>query len=166
VIAVCGELMFRNRPRRGDAMLPTTTLDQQAARFWTMQLTPTPECIALVRRQVGRALAGWGYGQDDIDRALLICSELATNAVQHGRRAGHLLEVRVTAEGTNCLVEVSDPTPQPPRPVKAGTDDEHGRGLQLVAALAEETGHRPQSPLGKTVWARLLLGEPKEETNA
>ncbi|WP_369260149.1 ATP-binding protein [Streptomyces sp. R35] len=143
-----------------------TTPNQQAARLWTMQFTSTPRCIALVRRQVGRALAGWGYGQDDIDRALLICSELATNAVQHGHRAGHLFEVRVTAQRADCLVEVSDPTPRQPRPVTAGTDDERGRGLHLVAALAEETGHRPRSPLGKTVWARLLLGEPKEETHA
>jgi anti-sigma regulatory factor (Ser/Thr protein kinase) len=115
---------------------------------------------------VGQALDSWGYGQDDIDQVLLVCSELATNAVQHGHRAGHLFEVRLVAEGTDCLVEVSDPTPRPPHPVTAGRDDEHGRGLQLVAALAEETGHRPRSPLGKTVWARLLLAEPKEESRA
>ncbi|MEV0114127.1 ATP-binding protein [Streptomyces sp. NPDC050844] len=149
-------------------MLPMTRPDQQATRLWKMQFTSTPKCIALVRRQVGKALADWGYGQDDIDRTLLVCSELATNAVQHGHRAGHLFEVQVAAERTDCLVEVSDPAPRPPRPVTAGADDEHGRGLQLVAALAEETGHRPRSPIGKTVWARLLLAEPMEmeETDA
>ncbi|MFE5029237.1 ATP-binding protein [Streptomyces sp. NPDC056656] len=143
-----------------------TTPDQQATRRWMMQFTSTPKCVALVRRQVGKALADWGYGQDDIDRMLLVCSELATNAVQHGHRAGHLFEVQVTAERAGCLVEVSDPAPRPPHPVTAGADDEHGRGLQLVATLAEETGHRPRNPIGKTVWARLLLTEPKEETDA
>ena len=91
-----------------------------------------------------------------------------TTPDQHGHRAGHLFEVQVTVERADCLVEVSDPTPRPPRPVTAGADDEHGRGLQLIAALAEETGHRPRNPIGKTVWARLLLTEPKEkeETDA
>lgn len=147
-------------------MLPMTTPDQQAARLWKMQFNSTPKSVALVRRQVGNTLAGWGYGPDDIDCALLVCSELATNAVQHGHRAGHLFEVQVTAEGAVCVVEVSDPTPRPPRSVTAGADDEHGRGLQLIAALAEEIGHRPRNPIGKTVWARLLLTEPKDETDA
>jgi anti-sigma regulatory factor (Ser/Thr protein kinase) len=148
-------------------MLPMTTYDQQAAaRRWKMQFTSSPKCVSLVRKQVSKALAGWGYGQDDIDRALIVCSELATNAVEHGHSPGRLFEVRVTAEGTTCLVEVSDASPRLPHPVIAGTYDEHGRGLQLVAAIAEETGHRPRDPLGKTVWARLLLDAPKEETDA
>ncbi len=147
-------------------MLPMTTPDQQATRLWKMQFTSTLKCVPLARRQAGKALAGWGYGQDDIDRTLLVCSELATNAVQHGHRAGHLFEVRITAGRTDCLVEVSDSTPHPPRLFTAGADDEHGRGLQLVAALAEKTGHHLRNPIGKTIWARLLLTDPKEETNA
>ncbi|MBA2949585.1 ATP-binding protein [Streptomyces himalayensis] len=138
-------------------MLPTTTPDQQAAQQWKMQFTSTPKCVALVRSQVGKALKTWGYVQDDIDRVVLVSSELATNAVQHGHRAGHLFEVRLTAEDTCCLIEVSDASTRRPDPVTAGPDDEHGRGLQLVAALADETGHHPRSPLGKTVWARFLL---------
>ncbi|MBD0737871.1 hypothetical protein BGM09_31795 [Streptomyces sp. CBMA29] len=41
---------------------------------------------------------------------------------------------------------------------EAGIDDERGRGLALVAALAKETGHHLRVPVGKTVWARLELG--------
>ncbi|WP_229919452.1 ATP-binding protein [Streptomyces minutiscleroticus] len=130
-----------------------------------MQFVSSPRHIALVRHQTGRALADWGYSRDDIDRALLVCSELATNAVQHGHRAGHLFEVRITATKGDCLVEVSDPVSRPPRPFMADTNDEHGRGLQLVAALAKETGHRPRSPWGKTVWARLALTEPRTTGN-
>lgn len=128
-----------------------------------MQFTSSPKSVSLVRKQVTKALASWGYGTDDIDRTLLICSELATNAVRHGHRPGHLFEVRVATTGTACLVEVSDPEPRAPRAVSAGVDEEHGRGLHLVAALAEATGHRPRRPVGKTVWARLLLNAPKED---
>ncbi|MGP9021179.1 ATP-binding protein [Streptomyces sp. BR1] len=147
-------------------MLPMTAHDQSITEQWQMQFTSSPKCVSLVRQQVGKILESWGYDVDDVDRMLLVCSELATNAVQHGRRPGHLFEVRVTAEGATCLVEVSDASPLPPRPVSAGSDNEHGRGLQLVAALAEEIGHRPRHPLGKTVWARLLLDAPKEEADA
>lgn len=87
---------------------------------------------------------------------VLVCGELATNAVQHGHKRGHLLEVRLTHEDTSCLVEVSDAASgRLPCRTRATEDDEHGRGLQLVAALAKETGHRPRDPIGKTVWARL-----------
>lgn len=147
-------------------MLPTTAHDQPIAEQWQMRFTSNPKCVSLVRKQVGKALENWGYAVDDVDRVLLVCSELATNAVQHGHSPGPLFEVRVTAAGSTCLVEVSDASPLPPRPVTAGSDDEHGRGLQLVAALAEETSHHPRHPLGKTVWARLLLDPPKERPDA
>uniref|UniRef100_A0AAU2V252 ATP-binding protein n=1 Tax=Streptomyces sp. NBC_00003 TaxID=2903608 RepID=A0AAU2V252_9ACTN len=143
-----------------------TAHDQPIAEQWQMQFTSNAKCVALVRKQVGKALKSWGYGTDSIDRTLLVCSELATNAVQHGHRPGYLFEVRMITAGTTCLVEVSDTSPVPPRPLSAGVDDEHGRGLQLVAALAEETGHHSRHPLGKTVWARLLLDAPKEEPDA
>lgn len=144
-------------------MLPMTTHDQQTTEQWQMQFTSSPKSVSLVRKQAAKALASWGYGTDDIDRTLLICSELATNAVQHGHRSGHLFEVRVATTGTTCLVEVSDPEPRPPSAVSAGVEEEHGRGLRLVAALAEATGHRPRRPVGKTVWASLLLDAPKED---
>ncbi|MGW0737990.1 ATP-binding protein [Streptomyces sp. NPDC002851] len=128
-----------------------------------MQFTSTPKNVALVRKHVAKALIGWGYHSDDIDTAVLICSELAANAVQHGHRRGHLFAVRITADGSHCLIEVCDPSPRIPHWGEASADDEHGRGLQLVATLAEETGHHPRRHLGKTVWARLQLTTPKTE---
>ncbi|MFI1962889.1 ATP-binding protein [Streptomyces pathocidini] len=138
-----------------------TKPDQQAALLWTMAFTSTPECVALVRQHTGEVLAERGYHPDDIDGALLVCSELATNAVRHGHRDGHPFEVRLAAEGKHFLVEVSDVSSHPPCELMEGSDSEHGRGLQLVAALAEDFGHHSRSPLGKTVWARLLLADPQ-----
>lgn len=132
-----------------------------------MQVTSTPRCVRLVRSQVGETLRNWSYEQEDIDRLVLVCSELATNAVRHGHKRGHLFEVRLTHEDTSCLVEVSDAaSSRLPHRREAGEDEEHGRGLQLVAALAKETGHRPRDPIGKTVWARLVLtwGEAAGQT--
>lgn len=132
---------------------------QQAAPMsWHMSFTPHEKCVWLVRRQVGRVLDGWGYGEDDVDTAVLVCSELATNAVQHAYAPRQHFDVQVTVTGKECLIEVSDTSPAPPRPATPDADDEGGRGLLLVAALAEGVGHRQRTPAGKTVWARLLLG--------
>ncbi|GAA1351641.1 ATP-binding protein [Streptomyces beijiangensis] len=141
-----------------------TPHDRQTAPLrWQMQFNPVRKCVPLARSLAAKALTSWGYGQEDIDRVVLVCDELSANAVEHGNRRGHLFEVRLTADGPHCLVEVSDATRTPPHSIAAGEDDEGGRGLLLVAALAEEIGHHDRHPVGKTVWARLSLGTPKED---
>lgn len=139
-------------------MLPMTMHDNQAAERWQMHFSSDPKCVSLVRRQVTKALTKWGCAPDDIDRAVLVCSELATNAIQHGHRAGHRFEVGVTVDGSDCLIEVSDSGTGAPRLVVAEAEDEHGRGLALVTALADGTGYRPDGSSGNTAWARLALG--------
>ncbi|WP_329116252.1 ATP-binding protein [Streptomyces sp. NBC_01465] len=129
-----------------------------------MQFSSVRKCVPLVRSLVAKTLTVWGYGQDDIDKVVLVCGELSANAVEHGGRRGHRFEVRLTADGSHCLVEVSDANRTPPRLVEAREDDEGGRGLLLVTALAEETGHHDRNPIGKTVWARLVVDSPKGET--
>ena len=99
--------------------------------------------------------------QDFCDYALLVCTELAANAVRHGCGGGHLFEMRVVVIDSYCLIEVSDASTRFPRCRTAGAEDEQGRGLDLVAALAEEMGHHLRVPIGKTVWARLELRAPK-----
>ncbi|MFW6693888.1 ATP-binding protein [Streptomyces sp. MAR4 CNX-425] len=128
--------------------------------MWKMLFTPYAKSVRLVRAQVTKALAAWGCCGDAADNIVLICSELATNGLpvlQHARTPGRLFMVRLTLRGRDCLVEVSDATRIPPRKLAAGPDDERGRGLQLVAELAECVGHHDRAPLGKTVWARVSL---------
>lgn len=142
-----------------------TTYDRQTSLLrWQMQFRPVRKCVPLARSLVAKTLASWGYGQEDIDRVVLVCGELSANAVEHGGMRGHLFEVRLTVDGPRCLVEVSDASRVPPRPLKAGKDDEGGRGPLLLASLSEETGHHDRRPVGKTVWARLILGTPNEES--
>ncbi|WP_405192660.1 SpoIIE family protein phosphatase [Streptomyces anthocyanicus] len=88
--------------------------------------------------------------------ALVVVSELVTNAVVH---AGTDVEVGLQVEGTGTLVvEATDQHPsRAPRSADPETPHdsaEYGRGLRLVAALAEAWGitYRPGT---KTVWARL-----------
>jgi hypothetical protein len=52
------------------------------------------------------------------------------------------------------LVEVRDRAAHQPRKLRPHGDDEHGRGLQIVAALSTRWGTRPTEQ-GKAVWCML-----------
>ncbi|RCG19843.1 ATP-binding protein [Streptomyces diacarni] len=120
---------------------------------------------------------GWPYDSDVSVRAALLIGELTANAVLHGcvpsgRLAGRDFQLRLTL-GPGLLlprtlrVEVADgrgerwPTPSEsataPRPLP-GADEESGRGLCLVEAVAARWGVADRPPSGKTVWAELRLG--------
>ncbi|AMW10277.1 hypothetical protein A4E84_12585 [Streptomyces qaidamensis] len=106
----------------------------------------------------------WGvpHGTDASDAVALIVAELAANAVTHGRVPGRDFELRLSLVGDSVRVEVTDTHSGPPSPAgpcgvaRPGTLDEHGRGLALVAALAErwEVLERKPAP-GKTVRAEV-----------
>lgn len=96
------------------------------------------------------------------DDATLVITELAANAATHAApRASDgpgLPQIRLgfLLDPSHLLVTVSDLDDHPPVFAPAGAAlEEHGRGLCIVDALAEEWGWAPSPPEGKTVWARL-----------
>jgi anti-sigma regulatory factor (Ser/Thr protein kinase) len=104
---------------------------------------------AAVRAQAGR----WGLAEETAETAVLLLSELVTNAVRHSRVRGRRIEVRCVLRDGLLRVEVSDAGTGAPVARTAGADDESGRGLALVAALAADWGVRPRRHgIGKTVW--------------
>ncbi|GAA2321726.1 ATP-binding protein [Streptomyces kunmingensis] len=116
-----------------------------------------PASVGVARLRVRDHLAVWGHTEpaDALDTAILLVSELATNAVRHGPAREREFEIAVTvlADGS-CFIEVSDESTADPemRPPRA-PDDESGRGLHLVDALAEAWGVWHRGRYGKTVWA-------------
>ncbi|MGW2725108.1 ATP-binding protein [Streptomyces sp. NPDC001492] len=85
----------------------------------------------------------------------LIVSELATNAVAHA--PGEALTVALLLTPSDVWVAVIDQGPRCPVEARqAGEDDEHGRGLALVEALASRYGAVPAGR-GTAVWACLQL---------
>lgn len=110
-------------------------------------LTAARTARAFVRESVA------GQVDDSVlDDALLVASELVTNAVMHaGTRSS--LEVRV--DGGRLELRVSDGSRRTPRPrTLVGGPAEQGRGLVLLQALARSWGVE-ESADGKTVWAVL-----------
>ncbi|MGH1554828.1 ATP-binding protein [Streptomyces sp. L7] len=93
----------------------------------------------------------WDCHDDLIDTCRLLASELLTNAVRHGRGP---INLALSATDTTLTLDVRDQDPTPPQPRRADPDVETGRGLALVAALADQWGTRPE-PGGKTIWCTL-----------
>lgn len=83
-----------------------------------------------------------------VDDAVLLTSELVTNAVLHG---GPPLVVAVECDGQRLQVQVRDGALEQPTPRDSARSDESGRGLALVAALSEDWGVDPVDD-GKYVW--------------
>ena len=84
-----------------------------------------------------------------VDDALLLTSELVTNAVLHG---GPPLVIAVDCDGERLQIRVRDGSPAlMPEPRDAGAGEEDGRGLALVAAMSDSWGVDPV-PDGKYVW--------------
>ncbi|NSL43070.1 ATP-binding protein [Streptomyces sp. 8P21H-1] len=131
-----------------------------------MRFTSTPRGARLARRLAAHRLDSWDipYGTRPHEEVVLVLGELTANAVRHGHVPGrdfHLL-LRVGAPARTVRVEVTDTrgdrTPPDPRALSVpGTEDTGGRGLLLVAALADRWGWHPRrGGPGKTVWAECV----------
>lgn len=121
----------------------------------SFRLPRHPASVGLARRRVRDHLADWGRDTDDpaLADAVLLVSELVTNAVRHGPLLEREFEVAVTALADgSCFIEVSDEGFAEPRLRTVEEWEETGRGLHLVESLAEAWGVWSRGRYGKTVW--------------
>ncbi|CAL9602047.1 hypothetical protein GCM10010266_43200 [Streptomyces griseomycini] len=128
---------------------------------------PVGRSVASARSFVRDTLQGWGFG-DIVDDAVVLTSELVTNAVVHAGTSADLLCLR---GDDGVRIEVADRYPEREVPVQGSAvnmgspDREGGRGLQLCAALAGRWGVE-YTPTHKTVWFQLDLPERPVGTRA
>ncbi|MFD5698567.1 SpoIIE family protein phosphatase [Streptomyces lasiicapitis] len=119
---------------------------------------PVGRSVATARSFVRDTLQGWGF-TDVVDDAVVLTSELVTNAVVHAGTAADVLCLR-TEDAVR--IEVSDHYPEREIPLQSSPatmgspDREGGRGLQLCAALATRWGVDYTST-HKQVWFQLDL---------
>ncbi|MFF3766696.1 ATP-binding protein [Streptomyces sp. NPDC001922] len=118
--------------------------------------------VPAAREFTAQALTDWQV-TGRLDDALVCVSEIATNALVHGVPPGRgyrlfLDLVRGPGSGPGALlrVEVHDSGPglTQVRERSAGAEDEGGRGLSLVSALADKWGVEDRNP-GKIVWCEI-----------
>ncbi|MFL6137316.1 MAG: SpoIIE family protein phosphatase [Frankiaceae bacterium] len=109
--------------------------------------------VQQVREYVAATLTAWGVPEGTVGDAVLLVSELVTNAVVYGRPP---IELRLRQSSEQIVLEVYDGGMLLPRRLRPTLQDEHGRGLQLVSLLAARWGIRP-TPDGKSVWCMFFL---------
>ncbi|MFB9391811.1 SpoIIE family protein phosphatase [Streptomyces coeruleoprunus] len=153
---VADELVASTRRRDDDVAVLLLRYDGMRVRpirarwaVWRL-----PDAVMHARRFTARTLRSWSV-REEVDVALLVVSELVTNAIAHTQG-----EVRLdlTLAGDRLRVAVNDTSPR--APVKATSTDWEatgGRGLLLVEAMTASWGSVPLGG-GKQVWAELFVG--------
>ncbi|WP_432012423.1 ATP-binding protein [Streptomyces cucumeris] len=125
-------------------------------RTFAQRFSATRRGARLARLLAVQQLTDWGIVGGH-DAAVLIVAELSANAALHGRVPGRdfTLLLRYDDEAGRLEIEVSDTHDAEPIPKLPASDEEHGRGLLLVEALADRWGVRDRRGPGKTVWAHV-----------
>ncbi|MGV9420581.1 SpoIIE family protein phosphatase [Streptomyces sp. NPDC003674] len=117
----------------------------------TWRLPARDDAPARARAQVSALLRRWRTRDDTRDNALLLVSELVTNAV---RFATGPVTVRLIRSGNGLLCEVGDTGNGRPRLRRVGPLADGGRGLHVVHGLTSRWGVR-WTDTGKVIWAEV-----------
>ncbi|HZB29322.1 MAG TPA: ATP-binding protein [Streptosporangiaceae bacterium] len=120
-----------------------------------IKLDPEPASVRTARDFIRSSLRDLGF-PESVDDAVLIASELVTNAVREAPDTPCL--VAISADRGGPVLEVHDCSPEGLKPRPADFVSEHGRGLHVVEALCAEWDC-VQSGGGKAVIVKLARGE-------
>jgi anti-sigma regulatory factor (Ser/Thr protein kinase) len=117
-------------------------------------LTAGPAAAGEARGEVRAAISLWDVPVDP-DVAVLLTSELVTNAITHV--PGETVMLAITCSGGRLRVDVHDTSCDLPAAADTPGDAETGRGLMLVATLSADWGCY-LTPAGKAVYFTLVFG--------
>lgn len=123
-------------------------------REMCVNIAPQLHLVAQVRHAVVVALRLWGVPEAADDMGLIV-TELVANAIRHGDPDG--VSVMLTVWDGVAVLQVEDDNGGRPAVRQTTEEDEAGRGLVLVRALADRWGCRPGTCGRRTVWASLTL---------
>jgi anti-sigma regulatory factor (Ser/Thr protein kinase) len=157
--AVCDRVLtelLSHRPEDDIALLVARTRALHADRVATWELESDPSIVARARKYADEQLTAWGL-DDAAFTTELIVSELVTNAIRYGRPP---IQLRLIHQDSTLISEVYDSSGSTPHMRRARIFDEGGRGLLLVAQLADRWGTR-HDRIGKTVWAEQSVDRPR-----
>lgn len=118
-----------------------------------LRLAPSSEAVKVARDYVGGLLTVHGWLDEVVERAVVVVSELASNAVRH---AGTDWELRCSVDDVARIAVLDGaaalPVLRAPEPGRPG-----GMGLHVVVAFADTWGVTA-APHGKSVWCTLVPG--------
>ncbi|MFF4354137.1 ATP-binding protein [Streptomyces sp. NPDC001530] len=125
-----------------------------AERRFRFELAAHPGSVAQARRLARTRLSGWAVCEDTCDTAALVISELVTNAIVHAAGERVMCELHDRDDALRIAVRDQGCAPGEPHPSPQRPEEEHGRGLLLVAAVSRAWGVQDTGP-GLLVWAEL-----------
>ena len=135
-----------------------------------LDLASQPSAVRWARLHAQDVLTAWQVPPGTADDALLIVSELVTNAVRHASPPPAPTDTEAPRLRTcalafqrmpdHLLICVHDQDRRPPVMKQATEDGEGGRGLHLIEELSAAWGYAYPTPaVGKTVWAKLAMDD-------
>ncbi len=125
-------------------------------------LSSGPESAKIAREFTTATLHNWDLDELATD-AVIIATELVTNAIRHGTccctdGAGNgQVELAWQRDASRVICVVTDGSPKPPMLAPGDLESESGRGLYVVQALAASWGWVKLGAAEKAVWASLSL---------
>ncbi|MFB7955484.1 SpoIIE family protein phosphatase [Streptomyces sp. NPDC056045] len=123
-----------------------------------------PERIAAARQQLRELLHDWA-DPEQVDAAVLMISEMATNVLVHTDGDARMVAQATGEHGERRLrVEVADSSDELPHKRRPGEMASSGRGLVLMEMLADAWGVDPRGA-GKSIWFELYESEPEDTTD-
>jgi len=131
-----------------NTIAPVRPTELQLSR---VRLTTGPAAVPEARSEVKAAIRSWDAPVEE-DVAVLLTSELVTNAIRHG--TAETVKLAISCSRGHLRVDVHDTSCTLPKLTDAPADAEAGRGLRLVDALSAEWGFY-RTPAGKAVYFTL-----------
>ncbi|MFF7097800.1 ATP-binding protein [Streptomyces rubradiris] len=142
-------------PCNGRVLAASSCADPQVQDYAAVRSS-----VRLGRGLVEKCLAMWGWAAETsvVADVCLLTDELLANAILHGcRNPADTITMRVECDADRVQVSVSDPSSSMPRPCSPAADSESGRGLRLIAEVAEQWGVTPRADADKSVWFAVSL---------
>lgn len=141
-----------------DALRAARHLNLESPQL-VFQVGLNPQSVADARSVARRVFTAWNLDLDDaaVDSAIVVISELVTNAVKHAWVLCNVADVTLELVGGVLGISVHDRHPYRPRALQVPhSHGRGGRGLALVRDLVAEAGGRTSVPvdedrLGKTM---------------
>ena len=118
-----------------------------------LRLTEELDAVPRARRFAAGALSG-RFSAELVDDAVLVMSELVTNAFLHGKSP---VVVQISASDDVVRLEVADASRSAPMRGLADSNAMTGRGVGLIETLSARWGVAPEAH-GKTVWCEIEVG--------
>jgi len=131
----------------------TSQMCRTVSHRYPCDLTSPSQARDFTTRELGHSLRAIEEAEEFIDRAVLVVSELMTNAVN---AQCHTTTLTIVIHSDRVRVAVHDDATGRPVMQHAAPADDHGRGLQIVRSVTPSWGV-DYDQVGKEVWAEISL---------